>query len=250
MNMKGVDLVTAYARGGLHGDITISDQDARSVMGALGLSGDKPLRKVGDLSGGEKARVALSMFALKPSNLLLFDEPSNHLDKECIEALGEALDTWGEKDGAILVISHDRSFCEKVGFTHVATVADGTLKLEQRSLCDTDWEQYSMKSDVVAVDNDQTQAREMNTEQLEEEKKEVAKRRKLSVNAPRRIAQLEKMINECEVVISSLDAEALAHGHDVGKLVDLTEAKAREQAKVDAMMKEWEELEAIISEFS
>jgi len=50
------------------------------VMGRLGLSGEKPLRKVGELSGGEKARVALSMFALKASNLLLLDEPSNHLD--------------------------------------------------------------------------------------------------------------------------------------------------------------------------
>lgn len=77
MNRKGIELVTEYAREGSHGDITISDQDARAVMGALGLSGDKPLRTVGDLSGGEKARVALSMFALKPSNLLLFDEPSN-----------------------------------------------------------------------------------------------------------------------------------------------------------------------------
>lgn len=51
-------------------------------MGRLGLTGDKPLRKIGQLSGGEKARVALSMFALKASNVLILDEPSNHLDKE------------------------------------------------------------------------------------------------------------------------------------------------------------------------
>ena len=48
----------------------------------LGLGGDKPLRLIGDLSGGEKARVALSMFALKASNVLMLDEPSNHLDGE------------------------------------------------------------------------------------------------------------------------------------------------------------------------
>ena len=71
---RAVDLVTAYARDGEYGDINVSDQDARSVMGMLNLGGDKPLRKVGDLSGGEKARVALSMFALKASNLLLLDE--------------------------------------------------------------------------------------------------------------------------------------------------------------------------------
>jgi ATPase subunit of ABC transporter with duplicated ATPase domains len=170
------------------------------------------------------------------------------LDKECIEALGEALDTWGGKDGAILVISHDRSFCEKVGFTHVATVAEGTLKIEQRSLCEDDWEQYSLKSDCIAVNDEQNKVR--NAQQLEEEKRELAKRRKLSVNAPRRIAQLEKLISDSEVVINSIDAEALANGKDVGKLVELTKAREREQAKVDEMMKEWEELEAIVAEFS
>jgi ATPase subunit of ABC transporter with duplicated ATPase domains len=51
-------------------------------MGGLGLRGEKSLRQIGDLSGGEKARVALAMFALKPSNVYLLDEPSNHLDKE------------------------------------------------------------------------------------------------------------------------------------------------------------------------
>ena len=71
---RAMDLVTDYARGGPDGDITISNQDARGVMGRLGLSDEKPLRKVGELSGGEKARVALSMFALKASNLLLLDE--------------------------------------------------------------------------------------------------------------------------------------------------------------------------------
>jgi len=50
---------------------------ARNVMGRLGLGGEKPLRMVAALSGGEKARVALSMFALKASNLLMLDEPSN-----------------------------------------------------------------------------------------------------------------------------------------------------------------------------
>ena len=74
VSARAMDLVLDYARGGTTGDITISNQDARGVMGRLGLGDEKPLRKVGELSGGEKARVALSMFALKPSNLLLLDE--------------------------------------------------------------------------------------------------------------------------------------------------------------------------------
>jgi ATPase subunit of ABC transporter with duplicated ATPase domains len=51
-------------------------------MGGLGLQGEKSLRQIQALSGGEKARVALAMFALKPSNLYLLDEVSNHLDSE------------------------------------------------------------------------------------------------------------------------------------------------------------------------
>ena len=77
---RAVDLVTAYARDGY--DMTISDESARGVLGGLGLTGEKALRQVQDLSGGEKARVALGMFALKPSNLYLLDEVSNHLDIE------------------------------------------------------------------------------------------------------------------------------------------------------------------------
>ena len=74
---RAVDLVTNYAREGSDGDITVTDEAARSVLGRLGLGGEKPLRKVAALSGGEKARVALGMFALKASNLLMLDEPSN-----------------------------------------------------------------------------------------------------------------------------------------------------------------------------
>ena len=74
---RAVDLVTSYARQGSDGDVTVTDEAARSVLGRLGMSGEKPLRKVAALSGGEKARVALAMFALKASNLLMLDEPSN-----------------------------------------------------------------------------------------------------------------------------------------------------------------------------
>jgi len=141
---RAIDLVTDYARTGADGDITVTDEMARGVMGALGMSGEKPLRQIKALSGGEKARVALSMFALKASNLMMLDEPSNHLDVGCIQGLANALSGWGGKDGAIVVISHDREFCEKVGFTHIGTVNNGGLILEQRELRDSDWDQYDI----------------------------------------------------------------------------------------------------------
>lgn len=77
---RAVDLVTSYVRSSY--DVNISDEDARGALGGLGLSGEKSLRKLKELSGGEKARVALGIFALKPCNLYLLDEVSNHLDIE------------------------------------------------------------------------------------------------------------------------------------------------------------------------
>jgi ATP-binding cassette, subfamily F, member 3 len=67
-----LDLVTAYARE--FNAAAVSDQQARGALGRLGLSGDKPLRRLADLSGGEKARVALTMFALRASNVYILDE--------------------------------------------------------------------------------------------------------------------------------------------------------------------------------
>jgi ATPase subunit of ABC transporter with duplicated ATPase domains len=72
VNARAVDLVLQHAR---EGNTALTEQEARAVMGRLGLSDEKALRLVGDLSGGEKARVALSMFGLKPNNLLVLDEP-------------------------------------------------------------------------------------------------------------------------------------------------------------------------------
>jgi ATPase subunit of ABC transporter with duplicated ATPase domains len=139
-NERAVDLVTQNVR---DFDIGISDENARAALGGLGLTGEKALRRLRDLSGGEKARVALAMFALKPSNMYLLDEVSNHLDIECVEALSESLSGWGNDLGTVVVISHDKAFCEKIGFTHVLTVDNGAIILEQREVTEKDWDASS-----------------------------------------------------------------------------------------------------------
>ena len=132
---RAVDVVTSAAR---EYDPTISDEKARSVLGALGLRQEKALRLVGHLSGGEKARVALASFVLIPHNFLLLDEPTNHLDAATVTTLVEALSKW--EGGAVMAISHDRSFLERLRPTHVLTVRGGTAVLEERGLKDSDWE--------------------------------------------------------------------------------------------------------------
>jgi len=241
-----MDLVTDYARGGKFGDITISNQDARDVMGRLGLGGEKPLRMIGELSGGEKARVALSMFALKASNLLLLDEPSNHLDVECIEALGDSLSKWGGQDGSVVVVSHDRSFCESVGFTHVGTVMDGGLIIEERGLTARDWATYDISSSSGNGCGDFAPVSELSAE----EKAVQESKRKLAFNAPKRIKKIEQLIEKAEMKMAELDKAMLDFGRDAEKLMEMSEKKTKEEESVDKLMEEWESLEEVMAEMS
>jgi ATP-binding cassette subfamily F protein 3 len=81
------------------------EQELRNYLGGFGFSGDAVTGPVGPMSGGEKARLALALIVWQKPNLLLLDEPSNHLDVETREALAAAL---AEFAGSMLLVSHDR----------------------------------------------------------------------------------------------------------------------------------------------
>ena len=76
---------------------------ARNICGAMMFDGQKALKKVGVLSGGEKSRVLLGKLLVSPANLLLLDEPTNHLDMESIDSLVEAIDSF---PGAVVIVTH------------------------------------------------------------------------------------------------------------------------------------------------
>lgn len=82
-----------------------SEQSIRNFLGGFGFHGDDALDRIRNFSGGEKARVALSLIAWAKPNLLLLDEPTNHLDLEMRQALTMALQQF---DGAVVIVSHDR----------------------------------------------------------------------------------------------------------------------------------------------
>ena len=97
----------------------------RSLLGSFGFSNDTVFKDVGQLSGGEKARLALALMLLSPCNLLVLDEPTNHLDIPAKQMLEGALQAY---EGAALLVSHDRYFIARVA-NRIVEIRDGELVL-------------------------------------------------------------------------------------------------------------------------
>ena len=100
------------------------EQELRNYLGGFGFSGDTVNAPVAPMSGGEKARLALSLIVWQKPNLLLLDEPSNHLDVDTREALATAL---AEFPGSVLLVSHDRHLL-RTTVDDFWVVADGQVQ--------------------------------------------------------------------------------------------------------------------------
>jgi len=89
----------------------VGERAAHDLLGRFLFPYEAQFKRVGDLSGGERARLALLDLTLQESNVLVLDEPTNHLDLEMIEALEDALEAF---EGTLIVVSHDRRLLERV----------------------------------------------------------------------------------------------------------------------------------------
>ena len=166
-----------------------------------------------------------------------------------VEALSEALSGWGEDTGAIVVISHDKAFCEKVGFTHVATVTDGGLKMEQRDTRESDWDSSSSStqptmasSTTVDNNNNNNNKGKGKPASIEEDRR----RKKQAYNAPKRIAKIEETVMKQEEKIAKIDNDMMVNGSDMNKLMELATQKDELEADVLELMEELEELEGLL----
>ena len=137
--------------------------EIRSLLGSFGLTNDSVFKEVSQISGGEKARLALALMIIKPSNLLILDEPTNHLDIPSKQMLEQALSNY---NGTALIVSHDRYFISKVA-NKIVEIRDGQLIKYQG-----DYKYYKEKK------IEEVQEKEKELQLAERERKRLANREK------------------------------------------------------------------------
>ena len=113
--------------GGAGGWVDMDPARARMICGVMMFEGDDALKKIKVLSGGEKSRVLLGKLIATPLNLLLLDEPNNHLDMESSDALLTAIDNF---DGAVVMVTHNEMFLHALAERLIVFQDDGVSVFE------------------------------------------------------------------------------------------------------------------------
>jgi ATP-binding cassette subfamily F protein 3 len=203
-------------------------QQLRAILGSLGLPGEAAKRLIGKLSGGERARVALAALTATRCNVLLLDEPTNHLDALTVDALVEGLAAW---EGALVLVSHDRWVVEQLA-THAAVIRGDTVEVHE-GLTPADFESGPVRRQITRRGGSDAYA----------ERKQKARD---AERARRRIMKIEATIEANDITIAALEAKLFEVAGDYAAAAATEAERAGLAAENDALMTEWEELEAIL----
>ncbi|PQZ68042.1 ABC transporter [Achromobacter sp. MYb9] len=182
------------------------EQELRNYLGGFGFSGDTVTSKVGPMSGGEKARLALSLIVWQKPNLLLLDEPSNHLDVETREALAAALADFG---GSMLLVSHDRHLL-RTTVDSFWIVADGAVREFDGDLEDyRDWLAARNAGERAEAARENAEGSEPVVDRKAQRRADAEQRQRLSaLRKPleSRLAKVESEMEKLRTKLHALDA--------------------------------------------
>ncbi|QIL51001.1 ABC-F family ATP-binding cassette domain-containing protein [Weissella coleopterorum] len=212
----------------------MAEKDVRSILGSFMFTGEDVDKKVTALSGGEKARLLLTVLSMNEDNFLILDEPTNHLDIDSREVLETALN---EYNGTIFFVSHDRYFINEVATEVVELSAQGT------QFFDGDYDYYlekiEQRNEKNGTDNQQATQSSLDDEVLDyqtnrEQQKELRKKERAVTKAE---SAMEAIMQEIEPLERALNDPV--NGSDLGKLTELTQQIESLQQKLAQVEDEW-----------
>ncbi len=222
-----------------HAPLGTKTQEVLNAAASLLFRGDAIYKKISVLSGGERARLCMAGVMLSQCNILILDEPGNHLDVDTVDSLAEAL--LGFK-GTVIFTSHDRHFMKRVA-SHIIEVRDGRVVNYYG-----DYEAYLYSINKEIEDGE----RELATNKLSKAPVPASKAAaKVAPKAAKRNErEIRKEINNIEKLISRLDSEKKAFNEQIMNTSDAKLAMQvhMEMIVISAQLTEAEEKWCVLSE--
>ncbi|WP_175986499.1 ABC-F family ATP-binding cassette domain-containing protein [Bacillus sp. Marseille-Q1617] len=224
-----------------------NEKEIRTVLGNFLFSGEDVLKPVSTLSGGEKARLALSKLMMEKGNVLILDEPTNHLDLDSKEVLENALIDY---PGTILFVSHDRYFINRIATKVLELSKNGSTEY----LGDYNYymEKLQQQEELAALEQAEkgqpstssSATPQKQSHKIDKEAKKLERQRK------RRVEEIEIQMEALEAVIE--EQEELLCDPDIfqdhEKVQEINDKLNSSKEELDELLEEWTELEELLQE--
>lgn len=229
---------------------TMPEKDVRSILASFLFTAEDIDKTVGQLSGGQKARLTLTVLSLEKDNFLLMDEPTNHLDIEAKEVLEEALDNY---DGTLLFVSHDRYFINELA-NKVISVRDGHAKIYNGNY--SYYLDEKAKQAAAAQEAEAQKAETETTTSANQNKGKLSYQEQKARDSQKR--KLERAVSDAEAKIEKLEAEEKEIQTEMAnpdiaasfeKLGPLQEKLSAVQKQLDQANNDWENALDALDEF-
>ena len=230
-NMDEHQRVIDYIKDGAEWIETINGKlSAAQMLETFLFRGDMQWNYINKLSGGERRRLYLLRVLMEAPNVLLLDEPTNDLDIETLQILEDYLETFS---GAVIVVSHDRYFLDKVTETIFEFEENGTLKQFLGG--------YSDYFNTAKTDLRVKKEKEIKLSSNEQGQSQSAKKQKLkfSYNEQREFREIDSIIEALEVQIQTLSREIEASSSDYDALTRLLKEKEESEQLLEQKMERW-----------
>ena len=213
----------------------------RGLLGRVLISGDEALKQVSVLSGGESARLLFARIMLEKNNVLILDEPTNHMDLEGVEALGDALNKF---DGTVVLVSHYRHFVEKVADHILEMTSDGIRDFSgsYNEYLENFGEDHlgrtvSVSSKKTPAGKLESQQKKLSFEERKNLQREISKLNKQAARFELLVEETEKKISEIESKFGIEDFFQITSREEVNRL---KAEKGRLSQQLSGHLKQWE----------